>query len=448
MPMDFYSSYAHGFARVAACTLPVAAANPARNADEIIEQARACSEEGVALASFPELCLTGYSIDDLFLQDALLDATEEALARIVEASADLLPVIVVGAPLLKGSRVFNCAVIVHRGAILGVAPKAYLPTYREFYEARYFASGDDQRGETIEVAGWSVPFGTDLLFRATDLESFVLGVEVCEDMWIPVPPSAEAALAGATVLVNISGSPITVGRAEDRHLLSRSASSRCLAAYLYSAAGEGESTTDLSWDGQTMIYEHGQLLAETERFPEGSRRSVADIDLDLLRQERMRMGTFDDNRRTHAERVSDFRTVEFELGPPTGDIGLKRKIDRFPFVPDDEDRLALDCYEAYNIQVSGLEQRLRAIGQPKIVIGVSGVSTRRTPSSSRPRRWTGCGGRARHPRLHDAGIRHLGAHEEQRDPAHGGAGRHVGGARHPAGRDGDAAGDGAPVRAR
>ncbi|WP_353509024.1 NAD(+) synthase [Intrasporangium sp.] len=370
--MDFYSSYAHGFARVAACTLPVAAANPASNADELIEQARLCSEEGVALASFPELSLTGYSIDDLFLQDPLLDATEEALARVVEASADLLPVIIVGAPLLKGSRVFNCAVVIHRGAILGVAPKAYLPTYREFYEARYFASGDDQRGETIEVAGWRVPFGTDLLFRATDLEGFVLGVEVCEDMWIPVPPSAEAALAGATVLVNISGSPITVGRAEDRHLLSRSASSRCLAAYLYSAAGEGESTTDLSWDGQTMIYECGHLLAETERFPEGPRRSVADIDLDLLRQERMRMGTFDDNRRTHAERISGFRTVEFELGPPGGDIGLKRKIDRFPFVPDDEDRLALDCYEAYNIQVSGLEQRLRAIGQPKIVIGVSG----------------------------------------------------------------------------
>jgi len=372
MPMDFYSSYAHGFARVAACTLPVAAANPARNADEIIEQARACSEEGVALATFPELSLTGYSVDDLFLQDPLLDATEEAIARIVEASADLLPVIVVGAPLLRGSRLFNCAVVVHGGAILGVSPKAYLPTYREFYEARHFASGDDQRGGTIEVAGWRVPFGTDLLFRATDLEGFVLGVEVCEDMWIPIPPSAEAALAGATVLVNISGSPITVGRAEDRHLLSRSASSRCLAAYLYSAAGEGESTTDLSWDGQTMIYERGHLLAETERFPEGPRRSVADIDLDMLRQERIRMGTFDDNRRTLAERISDFRTVEFELGPPAGDIGLRRKIDRFPFVPDDEDRLALDCYEAYNIQVSGLEQRLRAIGQPKVVIGVSG----------------------------------------------------------------------------
>ncbi|WP_353353848.1 NAD(+) synthase [Intrasporangium sp. DVR] len=370
--MDFYSSYAHGFARVAACTLPVAAADPARNADAVIEQARACSDQGVALAIFPELCLTGYAIDDLLLQDPLLDAAEEAVARIVEESADLLPVLVVGAPLVLGARVFNCAVVIHRGAILGVAPKAYLPTYREFYERRHFGAGDDQRGKTIEVAGWTVPFGTDLLFRGTDLEGFVIAVEVCEDMWIPVPPSAEAALAGATVLVNLSGSPITVARAEDRHLLSRSASVRCLAAYLYAAAGEGESTTDLSWDGQTMIYERGMLLAETERFPDGPRRSVADLDLDMLRQERMRMGTFDDNRRTLTDRVSQFRTVEFEVGPPDGDIGLLRKVDRFPFVPDDEERLALDCYEAYNIQVSGLEQRLRAIGQPRIVIGVSG----------------------------------------------------------------------------
>jgi len=370
--MDFYSSYAHGFARVAACTLPIAAANPARNADAVIEQARECSAEGVALAIFPELCLTGYAIDDLFLQDPLLDAAEEAVARIVEASAELLPVLVVGAPLVHGSRVYNCAVVIQRGAILGVAPKAYVPTYREFYERRWFAPGDDQRGGMIEVAGWRVPFGTDLLFRATDLEGFVVGIEVCEDMWVPVPPSAEAALAGATVLVNISGSPITVAKSEDRHLLCRSASARCLAAYVYAAAGEGESSTDLSWDGQTMIHELGELLAESERFPEGPRRSVADVDLDALRQERVRMGTFDDNRKTLAHRTAQFRTVEFELSPPAGDIGLRRKVDRFPFVPDDEARLALDCYEAYNIQVSGLEQRLRAIGQPKVVIGVSG----------------------------------------------------------------------------
>ncbi|NUO33961.1 MAG: NAD(+) synthase [Terrabacter sp.] len=370
--MDFYSSYAQGFARVAACTLPIVAAEPERNADAVVAEARDLADEGVALAIFPELCLSGYAVDDLFLQDPLLDAVDDALARIAEATADLTTVLVVGAPLEKGSRVYNCGVVIHAGRVIGVAPKSYLPTYREFYERRWFAPGDDQRGQTIEVAGDRVPFGPDLLFKATDVPGFVLHVEVCEDMWVPVPPSHEAALAGATVLTNISGSPITVGRAEDRHLLSRSASARCLAAYLYAAAGEGESSTDLSWDGMTMVYECGALLTESERFPEGARRSVADIDLDLLRQERLRQGTFDDNRRTLADRTSGFRTVEIELSPPAGDIGLLRKVDRFPFVPDDEARLALDCYEAYNIQVSGLEQRLRAIGQPKVVIGVSG----------------------------------------------------------------------------
>jgi NAD+ synthase (glutamine-hydrolysing) len=370
--MDFYSSYAQGFARVAACTLPIVAVDPERNADAVIAEARDLADEGVALAIFPELCLSGYAIDDLFLQDPLLDAVDDALARIAEATADLTTVLVVGAPLEKGSRVYNCAVVIHAGRIVGVAPKSYLPTYREFYERRHFAPGDDQRGQTIDVAGDRVPFGPDLLFKATDVPGFVLHVEVCEDMWVPVPPSHEAALAGATVLTNLSGSPITVSRAEDRHLLARSASARCLAAYLYAAAGEGESSTDLSWDGMTMVYENGALLAESERFPEGPRRSVADIDLDLLRQERQRQGTFDDNRRTLAGRTGEFRTVEIELSPPAGDIGLLRKVDRFPFVPDDEARLALDCYEAYNIQVSGLEQRLRAIGQPKVVIGVSG----------------------------------------------------------------------------
>ncbi|NUR80800.1 MAG: NAD(+) synthase, partial [Dermatophilaceae bacterium] len=370
--MDFYSSYAQGFARVAACTLPIVAAEPERNADAVVAEARDLADEGVALAIFPELCLSGYAVDDLFLQDPLLDAVDDALARIAEATADLTTVLVVGAPLEKGSRVYNCGVVIHAGRVIGVAPKSYLPTYREFYERRWFAPGDDQRGQTIEVAGDRVPFGPDLLFKATDVPGFVLHVEVCEDMWVPVPPSHEAALAGATVLTNISGSPITVGRAEDRHLLSRSASARCLAAYLYAAAGEGESSTDLSWDGMTMVYECGALLTESERFPEGARRSVADIDLDLLRQERLRQGTFDDNRRTLADRTSGFRMVEIELSPPAGDIGLLRKVDRFPFVPDDEARLSLDCYEAYNIQVSGLEQRLRAIGQPKVVIGVSG----------------------------------------------------------------------------
>jgi NAD+ synthase (glutamine-hydrolysing) len=370
--VDFTSAYAHGFARIAACTMPISVADPASNAEAVLVGARACHDEGVAVAIFPELCLSGYAIDDLVLQDPLLDRVREAIATIVEASTSFRPMVVVGAPLVHGNRVYNCAVAIKDGVVLGVAPKSYLPTYREFYERRWYGPGDDRRGHVITVAGQVAPFGPDLLFAATDVPNLVVHVEVCEDMWVPVPPSAEAALAGATVLVNLSGSPITVARAEDRRLLVRSASQRCLAAYVYAAAGEGESSTDLSWDGQTMIYEVGELLDETERFPDGPRRSVADVDLDHLRSERIRMGTFDDNRRTLAPRAETFRTVQFTVDPPTGDIGLRRKVDRFPFVPDDPDRLALDCYEAYNIQVSGLEQRLRAIGHPKVVIGVSG----------------------------------------------------------------------------
>ncbi len=370
--MDFRSLYAHGLVRVAAVTTRTTLADPRANAAAVLEQARACADEGVAVAVFSELTLTGYSIEDLLLQDAVLDAVEVALTEVTAGTADLLPVIAVGAPLRYRNRLYNCAVVIHRGRVLGVVPKSYLPTYREFYERRQMAPGDDLRGATIRLAGADVPFGPDLLFTADDVGGLVVHVEICEDMWVPVPPSSEAALAGATVLLNLSGSPITVGRAEDRRLLVKSTSSRCLAAYVYAAAGEGESTTDLSWDGQTMIYENGLLLAETERFPNGPRRSVADVDLDLLRAERMRIGTFDDNRRTHAARTSSFRTVAFTLGAPDGDLGLRRQVERFPFVPADEARLELDCYEAYNIQVSGLEQRLRAIGHPKIVIGVSG----------------------------------------------------------------------------
>ncbi len=375
---DFRSAYHHGFVRVAACTLRTTIADPAANARAVLESAQACHDDGVGVAVFPELTLSGYSLEDVLMQDVLLDDVSRALLDVVAGSVDLRPLLVVGAPLRRGHRILNCAVVIHRGVVLGVAPKSYLPTYREFYEKRQIAPGDDVRG-TIRVplpsgADAEVPIGPDLLFTADDVPGLVLHVEVCEDMWVPIPPSAEAALAGATVLANLSGSPITVGRADDRKLLARSASSRCLAAYVYAAAGEGESTTDLAWDGQTMVYENGVLLAETERFPRGPRHSVADVDLDLLRAERLRMGTFDDNRRHHAP---EFRTVGFRLDPPSVDIGLRREVERFPFVPSDPARLEQDCYESYNIQVSGLEQRLRAIGagraeKTKIVIGVSG----------------------------------------------------------------------------
>ena len=395
--MDFYSAYGQGFVRVAACTMHTAIGEPSTNADTVLQLARECHDEGVGLAVFPELTLSGYSIEDILMQDALLDAAEDALLDIVTASAELLPVLVVGAPLRHGHRIYNTAVVMHRGQVLGVAPKSYLPTYREFYERRQMAAGDDVHGVIRIGRGHAVaevPFGPDLLFAATDLPGFVLHVEICEDMFVPIPPSAEAALAGATVLANLSGSPITIGRAEDRCLLARSASSRCLAAYVYAAAGEGESTTDLAWDGQTMIYENGVQLAISERFPKGARRSVADVDLELLRSERLRMGTFDDNRAHHGLDAESFRRIEFELDPPAGDIGLRRDVERFPFVPSDPTRLEQDCYEAYNIQVSGLEQRLRALSYPKIVIGVSGgldsthaliVAARAMDRENRPR---------------------------------------------------------------
>lgn len=366
--LPFESLYRHGFARVAACTIPVAIADPARNADAVLAAAREAHEAGAAVALFPELCLTGYAIDDLVMQDAVLDAVLAALAGLTAASADLRPLLVVGAPLRLGARLYNCAVVIHRGRMLGIAPKSYLPTYREFYEARWYAAGAEAP-DSVTLAGEEVPVGTDLLFEATDVAGLVVHAEVCEDMWVPVPPSSRAALAGATVLLNLSGSPITVARADDRHLLAKSQSFRCLAAYAYAAAGQGESTNDVSWDGQTMIYEAGNLLAETERFPDGPRTAYADVDLDRLRQERLRQGTFDDNR---VQSWPNGRRIAFEVQPPASDLGLRRPLDRFPFVPDDAARLDQDCYEAFNIQVSGLEQRMRAIGSPKPVIGVSG----------------------------------------------------------------------------
>ncbi|WP_075889105.1 NAD(+) synthase [Actinomyces provencensis] len=383
--MNFHSLYDQGFARVAAVTLPVHAAQPERNAEEVVTAARECSARGVAVAVFPELCMSGYAIDDLLLQDVLLDGVLDALGTVVEASRDLLTLVVVGAPLRHGNRLFNCAVFIHRGRVLAITPKQYLPNYREFYEKRHFAPGADSAPGVMEAAPWmgeqlpegtaELPFGT-VLVDVLDVPGLCVSAEICEDMWVPVPPSSRAALEGASVVLNLSASPVMVGRAEERRLLVRSASARTNCAYVYCAAGPGESTTDLSWDGQTLVYEMGDLLAEGERFPSGRRVTVADVDLDRLRQERQRQGSFEDNARADdtlsASGKAALPHIGIRLDPPRTDLGLERAVDRFPFVPDDPQRLAQDCYEAYNIQVSGLEQRLRAIGTPKVVIGVSG----------------------------------------------------------------------------
>ncbi|MDO5720048.1 MAG: NAD(+) synthase [Actinomycetaceae bacterium] len=367
--MNFDSLYDQGFARVCSATLEVTLADPMTNAQRVIAASQQASAEGAALVVFPELSLTGYSLDDLFTQDVLFDAVDDAVAYIRDESAELLPVIAVGAPVRSHTRTFNCVIVIHRGKILGVKPKQYVPNYREFYEARWFTPGTQWHDLTsVSIAGEEVVCSRDLLCEATDVPGFRLYFDVCEDLWVPVPPSAHATNAGTTIVANLSASPVTVGRARDRHLMCQSASARQHCAYVFSAAGEGESTTDLAWDGHSLIYENGVLLAENERFRPGLQLTYADIDLDLLRREQQQMNTFDG-----AGEDSYYpEIVEFQLDPPRTDIGLRRDVDRFPFVPVDAAMLNQDCYEAYNIQVAGLVQRLQAIGNPQPVIGISG----------------------------------------------------------------------------
>jgi NAD+ synthase (glutamine-hydrolysing) len=368
----FHAIHTHGFVRVAACTPTVAVGDPAFNAGETLAMARDGHVRGVDLMLFPELGLSAYAIDDLFLQDALLRRVEAEIGGILRASKALAPVLIVGAPVQHNGALYNCAVVISRGKILGVVPKSFLPNYREYYENRWFAPGAGVVGLETELAGQTVPFGTDLIFEAGDLADFIFAVEICEDFWSPTPPSTRAALAGALILCNLSASNVVVGKAQDRELLCASQSMRCQAAYLYSAAGPGESTTDLAWDGQATIHELGRVLAQTDRFPAQAQMAVADVDAERLRLERMRTPTFNNAAVAAGHPERSYRRVRFEHQPTYEDLGLLRPLDRFPFVPDDPARLDQDCYEAFNIQVQGLGQRLRATRTERIVIGVSG----------------------------------------------------------------------------
>lgn len=369
----FHSLYSHGFVRAAVCIPRGRVADPTFNAEQTIGLARQAHERNAAVALFPELGISAYSNDDLFHQDALLEATTAALVRVRDASRDLSPVLLVGAPLRFEDKLFNCAVVLYRGRVLGVVPKTYLPNYREFYEKRQFASGRDAVGREVTLLGErGVPFGSDIVFAAENVPGFVLHVEICEDVWTPIPPSTYGALAGATVLANLSASNITIGKAEYRRDLCASQSGRCVAAYLYSAAGPGESTTDLSWDGHALIYENNELLRESERFAPGEHIITGDIDLERLVQDRMRLTSFHDATRDHKERVAAVRRVAFTFDVPAGKVALERRVERFPYVPDDPRVRDERCYEAYNIQVHGLLKRLDSTGIKKIVIGVSG----------------------------------------------------------------------------
>lgn len=368
---SFFSPYRHGFVRVATAVPRVKLADPAVNAQNVLALAREAHEAGVAVVVFPELGLTGYTVDDLLQQEALLDAVETAIATVAEASAALAPMIVVGGPLRDNGRLYNTAIVVQGGKILGVVPKSFLPNYREFYERRWFTPGAGVVGKTVTVAGQIVPFGTDILFRADGSAPFTVGVEICEDVWTPTPPSTAQAMAGAEILLNLSASNITIGKSETRRLLCASQSSRMIAAYVYSAAGAGESSTDLAWDGHVDIHEMGALLAESPRFSTGPAWTYADVDVQRIRQERMRVGSFGDAMALTPP-TTPFRTASFAFVAPAGDLALARPIERFPFTPSDPAKLRENCYEAYNIQVQGLARRLEASGLKKLVIGISG----------------------------------------------------------------------------
>jgi NAD+ synthase (glutamine-hydrolysing) len=367
---SFFSLYSHGLLRAAASTIRVSLADPDSNAACVLEVMQSAKEAGAGLLVFPELCLSGYSIDDLFHQRSVLDAVLDAVERVRDGSKGAGVVAVIGAPLEWMQRLYNCAVVIYEGQVLGVIPKSYLPNYREFYERRYFHAGLGIEGETIALRSGEVPFGTDLIFAASDYAPFVLGVEICEDMWVPAPPSDRLVMAGATLVANLSASPSTIGRGDTRRLLCSAQSVRGLCAYVYTAAGWGESSTDLAWDGHAAIYEAGGLVAEAERFLRDPKPLYGDIDLDRLVQERLRVHTFHEAAQAHGADL--VRRIEFAFHPGRRKVALARRIERFPYVPSDTSRLYEDCFEAYNIQVHGLVRRLDATQSKGVVIGISG----------------------------------------------------------------------------
>ncbi len=364
---NFFRPAQHGFVRIACATPHVHIADPSANLTEHLSLAKRADEAGADVVLFPELSLTGYTLDDLFLQHTLQDAATNALETLIEETRALRALLVVGVPLLIDGGLYNCAAVLHRGECLGIIPKIFLPNYREFYEKRWFVSGHGV-DTTLPLCGKAVPVSARHLFQAEGNPAFTLGVEICEDMWSPTTPSTDLALAGATVIVNLSASPVTVGKSRVRKRICESTSERLMCAYGFSAAGPGESTTDLSWDGQSLIYEMGTLLAEGDRFASDT-LTFSDVDVERIAQERLRTATFGDAKRFMLKEPVHVSAFAHE---PHGLTDFHRAVAKFPYVPADPTRLDEDCFEAFNIQVHGLMQRLKTTGTKTLVIGVSG----------------------------------------------------------------------------
>jgi NAD+ synthase (glutamine-hydrolysing) len=362
----------HGFLRVAAATPVLRVADCAYNAGRILSLMQRAQGEGVAVIVFPELSISGYTCADLFQQTSLQHGALAALEQITNGSRTLYSgLAVVGLPVAVDDQLFNCAALIQGGQILGLVPKSFIPNYKEFYEGRWFAAAATARSPQVVLNGASVPFGTAQLFQARDVEGLVIGVEICEDLWVPIPPSSFQALQGATVLVNLSASNEVIGKSGYRRQLVVNQSGRCIAAYIYAACGVWESTTDVVFGGHSMIAENGVLLGELRRFQREDELLVADIDLDRLRADRLRTNSFGDAQ-LYLGVQREFARIPFTLGRDTPPSRLARAVDAHPFVPRGEEKLRERCEEIFHTQVAGLAKRLEHIGKPAVAIGISG----------------------------------------------------------------------------
>ena len=372
---DFLDVRAHGFVRVAVCVPEVRVADPTFNAEAHLRILTRAHTAGAHYALCPELGLSAYSCGDLFFQETLLDASLQALERIARATAGWNLLVSVGMPLVADGLLFNTAVTLYGGRPLAVAAKAYPPNYREFYELRWFRPAAEARSDTIDLLGTRVPFGTDVLVRPAHLPGFVLHCDICEDLWVPIPPGTLAALAGATVLANLSASNVTVAKSDYRDELVRSSSAKNLAVQMYSAAGFGESTADLAWDGHGLVAERGELVAETERFALHGAAVVTDVDLVALREDRMRQNSWGENAGQHGR---PFRTVAAAGAEERRGAAVYREFRRtiapLPFVPADPARRDARCREIFLIKATSLARRLLALPEDgrRVVIGISG----------------------------------------------------------------------------
>lgn len=356
-----------GFVRIAAAVPQLKVADIDYNVSAILDLVKKAGAAGVQVLAFPELCITGYTIQDLVQQKALLAKAEKGLERIAEASAGRNMLIIAGLPLVVDQKLFNCAALVCSGQVLGIVPKTYLPSYKEFYENRWFTSAEDACSDTCHLNGKPVPFGANILVSLQGLPSAVAGVEICEDLWVPLAPHEYQALAGATLLFNISASNEILAKADWRRTLMISESGRCAAALCYVSAGTGESSNDIVFGGHTLIAENGTVLKESERLLPQQSLIVSDIDVDRLAHDRLLLNSF----RQSPAHIKPFRVFEANTGDPAASV-LHRDIDPQPFVPGDPSRRAERCHDIFSMQVAALAKKLTGSKMQRITLGVSG----------------------------------------------------------------------------